>query len=188
MVTAFAQRHSLPLPTTRRSRKELSSPTEWTDTQEEYLDFLEALIVRFKRLWVPRASTTRPCATAILSDNSGATSAWSSVVLAYEPNNFCARLGLAQLGQYTENNMHAWLSHVEQKAPDLDPALPNVVSSSLQAASVFDTEVTQPPSQSPVEPADVDAEVAPVQPLLQEDACCEFTAAVFDAWDAGPEP
>ncbi|CAE7249192.1 unnamed protein product, partial [Symbiodinium sp. KB8] len=40
-----------------------------TRQEAEYLNFLEALIVRFKRLWVPRASATRPGATAILSDN-----------------------------------------------------------------------------------------------------------------------
>ncbi|CAE7766814.1 unnamed protein product, partial [Symbiodinium necroappetens] len=69
MVTAFAHHHNLPLPATGRSRKDSNSTTEWTDTQAEYLNFLEALIVRFKRLWVPRASATRLGATAILSDN-----------------------------------------------------------------------------------------------------------------------
>ena len=69
MVTAFAHHHNLPLPATGRSGKDSSSTTEWTDTQAEYLNFLEALIVRFKRLWVPRASATRLGAAAILSDN-----------------------------------------------------------------------------------------------------------------------
>ncbi|CAE7739320.1 unnamed protein product, partial [Symbiodinium sp. KB8] len=69
MVTAFAHHHNLPLPATGRSRKDSNSTTEWTDTQAEYLNFLEALIVRFKRLWVPHTSATRLGATAILSDN-----------------------------------------------------------------------------------------------------------------------
>ncbi|OLQ04223.1 hypothetical protein AK812_SmicGene12724 [Symbiodinium microadriaticum] len=126
MVTAFAHHHNLPLPATGRSRKDSNSTTEWTDTQAEYLNFLEALIVRFKRLWVPRASATRLGAAAILSDNSGAASAWSSVDLAYEPSKLLARAGrppegLAQLGQYTENNPEAFRFPYARALADLPP-------------------------------------------------------------------
>ena len=58
MVEAFASHHDLPLPGPRRSRNE-ADPGNETTCRTTVLDFLEALVVRWKRLWVPRACAVR---------------------------------------------------------------------------------------------------------------------------------